>query len=51
VAGAVTGWILSRYVHAKVWKALLPAIGVVVGFLAGLAGLARVLSEEGGGRG
>ncbi len=45
----MAGWVFSWYVHSKVWKALLPALGVVLGFLGGLAGLARVLSEEKGG--
>ncbi len=45
VFGVMAGWALSRHVHSRTLKALLPALGAVIGFFAGILRLARGLSE------
>ncbi|WP_457614638.1 hypothetical protein [Methanopyrus sp.] len=45
VFGVVVGWILSQHVQHKPLKVLLPFLGVVLGFLAGLARVVRGTME------
>ncbi len=51
VFGVVAGWVIAKHVQSRALKALLPALGAVIGFFAGLARLARGAAEGEEGRG
>ncbi|WP_457619681.1 hypothetical protein [Methanopyrus sp.] len=45
VFGVVAGWVLSQHVQHRPLKVLLPVLGVVLGFLAGLVRVVRGVME------